>query len=173
MFTERASQLFRSFRKREYRQAFAAEVGTGLATQIKLLREARFGRQKDLADHLRMKQAQVSQLESPDYGRFSLSTLLRLAGAFDVPLIVRFGNWSELADWHGNLSKARLAPQDYEQESAALQTVTNRDTDGTVAQLRLPILTTVSRSNIISLEDCAREASGTSDFLLVAQSGVR
>lgn len=112
-----ARQLFRSFGNREYRRAFAAEVGVELATQIRMLREQRFGRQQDLADRLGKRQETISQWENPDYGRYSLSTLRSLADAFDVPLIVRFGTWSELADWNAHISPASLAPLPYEEEA--------------------------------------------------------
>jgi hypothetical protein len=46
-----------------------------------------------------MNQNAISRLESPDYGKPTLTTLKRLAGAMDVALIVRLIPFSELIDW--------------------------------------------------------------------------
>jgi hypothetical protein len=65
-----------------------------------------------------MKQAQVSRAENPDYRGTRISTLGKLAEAFDVALIVRFAAFSELADWLATLSRDSFEPASYEEESS-------------------------------------------------------
>lgn len=101
----------------EYRNLFAGElVGTSLAFQIRRLRDARGFTQDELAQLADKKQETISQWENPDYGRYTLSTLKTLAGAFDVGLLVRFVSFSELADWTIDVSPERLTPPSYEEE---------------------------------------------------------
>lgn len=51
-----------------------------------------------------MASERITVLEDPNYARFTLSTLLRLADALDVALIVRFAPFSELLKWASHLS---------------------------------------------------------------------
>ncbi|MBI4311360.1 MAG: helix-turn-helix transcriptional regulator [Chloroflexi bacterium] len=109
-------QLLESLKDTEFRKAFAADIGTGLAFQIRLLREKRGWTQEELARRAGKRQETISQWENPDYGRYTLSTLMELANAFDVGIIVRFAAFSELVDWTVNLSPERLAPPSFEEE---------------------------------------------------------
>ena len=65
---------------KEYRDFFVEEeINTGLAFQIRRMREAGGWSQEALAERLEATQAGISRLENPGHGRFSLSTLKRLA----------------------------------------------------------------------------------------------
>jgi len=81
---------------RSYRFAFVAErVRSSIALQVRALREQRNRMtQKQLGDTLGMAQTWVSKLESPDYGKMSVATLLRLAEAFDTDLEIKFRPFS-------------------------------------------------------------------------------
>jgi transcriptional regulator with XRE-family HTH domain len=109
-------QILRSLENREYRREFAADVGTGLAFQVRLLREARGWTQEELAHQMGKRQETICQWENPDYGRYTLKTLSELAAAFDVALLVRFAPFSELVDWSVNLTPERLAPASFDDE---------------------------------------------------------
>jgi hypothetical protein len=70
-----------------------------------------------------MNQNAISRLESPEYGRQTLTTLKRLAAAMDVALIARFVPFSELIDWVSGtprkisgLTAAALAIPNFESE---------------------------------------------------------
>jgi len=70
-----------------------------------------------------MNQNAISRLESPDYGKPTLTTLKRLAAAMDIGLAVRFVPFSELMDWVSGsphvlegLTHAALAVSDFERE---------------------------------------------------------
>ena len=109
-------QILRSLENREYRREFAADVGTGLAFQVRLLREARGWTQEQLAHQMGKRQETICQWENPNYGRYTLKTLNELAAAFDVALLVRFAPFSELVDWSINLTPERLAPVSFDDE---------------------------------------------------------
>jgi transcriptional regulator with XRE-family HTH domain len=70
-----------------------------IAYQIRATRDLLGWSQEQLAVEVGMNQNAISRLESPDYGKPTLTTLKRLASAFDVALVVRFVPFSELMDW--------------------------------------------------------------------------
>ena len=117
MTTNKQWQFITNLSDPEYRKAFVDEmVGTGLAFQIRRLRNARSLTQKALADQMGNNQVTISQWENPGYGSYSLSSLKQLASAFDVGLLVRFVSFSELADWTIDVGDERLTPPTYEDE---------------------------------------------------------
>jgi len=114
----RRGQIASSLRDKEYRDFFVTEeIDTGIPFQIRAIRQARGWSQEELAARMGLTQASISRLENPDYGRFSLATLKRLASAFDVALAVRFVPFSRLVDWATNLSSEDLAVPDYEHDA--------------------------------------------------------
>ena len=116
-FTPEWRQIAKSLQDKEYRTVFVSEqVDTGLPFQIVATRKRRRWSQQDLADRTGMTQATVSRLESPSYSRFTLSTLKRLAAAFDVGLIVRFVPFSEMVDREANLSQHSLAVPSFDED---------------------------------------------------------
>jgi hypothetical protein len=63
-----------------------------------------------------MHQERISQIEDPNYGKLSLSTLKRIASAFDVGLVVRFVPFSELAEWELSLSSESLKVSSFNED---------------------------------------------------------
>jgi len=114
-------QIWESLDDEEYRRAYADEVGTTLALQIRMLRERRALTQQQLADLIGKRQETISQWENPDYGRYTLSTLRSLAEAFDVAPVFRLGSFSELVDWVADLSPDKLAPPSFKEDRTARQ----------------------------------------------------
>jgi transcriptional regulator with XRE-family HTH domain len=112
-------QVWKSLEDEEYRREYSADVGTGLAFQIKLLREKNGWTQEALAERTGKQQETISQWEHPDYGSYTLSSLKTLAAAFDVALMVRFAPFSEVVEWNANLTPDRLAPPSFAEEQAA------------------------------------------------------
>jgi transcriptional regulator with XRE-family HTH domain len=55
--------------------------------------------QEELAEKVGMNQNAIHRLENPNYGKPTITTLKRIAAAFDVALIVRFVPYSQLVDW--------------------------------------------------------------------------
>jgi transcriptional regulator with XRE-family HTH domain len=69
----------------------ASTLDKNLATQIRAIRDRQGLSQERLAELAGgMNQNAISRLESPTYGKPTITTLKRLAAAFDVGLVVRF-----------------------------------------------------------------------------------
>jgi transcriptional regulator with XRE-family HTH domain len=118
MFSAESRELMNALADEEYRREFVSEnVATGLAFQIGHLRDSRGWTQEELAERMgKARQETISQWENPNYGRYSVSTLKKLAAAFDVALIVRFAPFSELASRTVRLTAQDLAPPSFEEE---------------------------------------------------------
>jgi transcriptional regulator with XRE-family HTH domain len=85
------SKLLARFRDRGYRQAYVDSfLDAYIATQIKVLREQRELSQTELAEKARMKQSQISPMEDVNHTSWKISTLKKIAKAFDLVLVVRF-----------------------------------------------------------------------------------
>ncbi|MCH9050721.1 MAG: helix-turn-helix transcriptional regulator [Proteobacteria bacterium] len=113
------NRLLRELRDKEYRDAYVeGHVRAGLAFQIRALRESRNWSQEEVGRRAGNKlQSVIARLENPDYGKFSLSTLLELASAFDVGLLVRFVPFSELLNKVSNLSLEKLAAPSFDADT--------------------------------------------------------
>ena len=85
-------QIISSLRTKTDRDLLVeTEIETGTAIQVHALREREGWTQAELADRAGMRQARISLLESLDYeGSVNVKTLVKLAAAFDVALMVRF-----------------------------------------------------------------------------------
>lgn len=79
-----------------------------LAAQIAAFRKAAGMTQVQLAERLGTAQSRVSAIESGDYSSWSLSTLRKLAEAFDVALAVEFVSFKNAV---GRIEKS--GPQDF------------------------------------------------------------
>jgi transcriptional regulator with XRE-family HTH domain len=94
---------------KSYRHAYADEsLNLSIATQIKVLREQRELRQKDLAELAGMKQSMISRYENVNYSSWSINTLKKLAEAFDVMLDVRFRSFRDLVTLTQEFSRETL-----------------------------------------------------------------
>jgi transcriptional regulator with XRE-family HTH domain len=114
-------QLISRLHNKEARDAVVEqEILAGLPFQIRALRRDRGWSQHQLAERLGMTQEGVSRLENPNYGRFSLSTLTRLASAFDVALVVRFQPFSALVDWVTDPHRDTLSVPDFDHDRGLL-----------------------------------------------------
>lgn len=93
-------QLLTSLMDKDYRHAFVQErVRSSVALQIRSLRDQRHKMtQKELGDAIGMAQTWVSKLENPEYGKMTVSTLLRLANEFDTDLEIKFRPFSSTVD---------------------------------------------------------------------------
>jgi transcriptional regulator with XRE-family HTH domain len=85
--------------KAEREKFVESHVTKGIAHQIRVLRETFQMSQTDLASKVGMNQNAISRLESAEYGKPTITTLKRLAAAFDVGLVVRFVPFSEMVNW--------------------------------------------------------------------------
>ncbi len=102
----------------------ATVIRQGLAIQIRETRLSRGWTQEELARRIGTSQETISQLEDPNYGRYTLKTLRRLAAAFDVALTCRFVPFSELSDWVTTMSPESLAVPDFDHDPGTTPKVT-------------------------------------------------
>lgn len=119
MITKLLQKLKASRKRREL--FVAGQIKTGIPFQIRALRDKKGWTQGELGAQLGMTQTNISRLESPGYGRLNITTLHRIAAAFDVGLIVRFVPFSELIGWVDKLSPDALAPKSFDEEIAMLE----------------------------------------------------
>ena len=107
-------RLLTELEDKEYRDAFVeGHIRTDAAYQIRALRTSRHWSQEELANRGDTTQSVIARLENPDYGKFSLTTLLKLASGFDVALLVQFVSFSELLDRTRDLSPEGLNAPSY------------------------------------------------------------
>ena len=113
-------RLLSGLRDRAYRALFVeTQIETVIPFQIRTMRVSRGWTQKQLAERAEMAQGRISLLESVNYeGAVNVKTLVKLAEAFDVGLVVRFAPFSEIAEWSTTISKEHHDVPDFETEFA-------------------------------------------------------
>lgn len=97
----RREQIVASLNDKIYRDAFVADqIRIGVPLQIRAMRDERDLSQEVLGTMMSppMKQESVWRLEKPEKSNLTIGTLLRVASALDVALVVRFVPFSELID---------------------------------------------------------------------------
>lgn len=120
MSTSKRLRLIDRLRDAFYRRAFLAEhLQKSLPFQIRAMREQRGWTQEHLALRCGKRQEWISKLENPNYGRFSLQTLLDVAAGFDVAFTARFVSYSELLDWYTTRNQAPIPSFDDDRDIAS------------------------------------------------------
>ncbi len=77
-----------------------------IPAQIRALRlKSETPRQEDLAREAEMKQSRISTMENPGAVNFNLETLIRLASALKVGLVVKFVSFSDMLRWENECSQ--------------------------------------------------------------------
>lgn len=114
------NKLLDKLRNKEFRGAYvSAHVRAGVAHQIRALRNERNWSQEELGKRSGKPQSVISRLEDPDYGKLSVQTLLDLASAFDVALMVGFVAFSEMLEKIQDVSPERLAVPNFSSDMRA------------------------------------------------------
>jgi transcriptional regulator with XRE-family HTH domain len=114
-------RLVEELKNKKFRDAYVAEhVKTSVPIQIYILREQRYWNQTQLAERAKTTQTVISRLEDPDYGRLSISSLLKLASAFDVALLVKFVPFTRLFEEFEDTSPEALLAKSFTEELAAI-----------------------------------------------------
>jgi transcriptional regulator with XRE-family HTH domain len=113
-----APNLSTSFDDRDFRASYVSHhLRNFLADQIHALRGGRS--QKAFGEVIGKPQSVVSRLENEDYGRVTLQTLLDIAAALDVALLVRYVDFPTFVRATADFSEEAFAPQPF--TSAALR----------------------------------------------------
>lgn len=151
-------KLLERLRDKEYRDFFVSETNRRLiAEQIREMRDDRGWTQEELARASGKVQETISQLENPNSGRPTLTTLQRLASAFDVALDVRFVSFGELAERLDRLSPEELAVPGFHHElnmvESTPQSAYVNDTVGHVSLIIAANSTTTTKDSRIVIKD--------------------
>lgn len=89
-------RLSRFQESKEYRASYTTgRVRLAIATQIRALREQFSTTQDAFAEKIGKPQSVISRLENPDYGKMSVQTLLDIAEALDITLVVKFMSYDK------------------------------------------------------------------------------
>ncbi|MCA1625274.1 MAG: helix-turn-helix transcriptional regulator [Acidobacteria bacterium] len=149
------NEKIEELKDRESRQFFYEEhIETGLPIQIRELRKKRKLTQKELAKLAECDQSNVSDWENPNYEYTpQIGTLKRLANAFDVPLIVRFGSWEELLTWDSDLSSKKIAPEKFDDAIEELEQSAKPNGDNDSISVIQPTVVTKSKFRVITGKD--------------------
>jgi transcriptional regulator with XRE-family HTH domain len=116
-------RLFAKLKKKAYRDAYTVEhVKTTVPLQVRTLREQHEWTQGKLAAEARTTQTAISRLEDPNYGNLTLNTLLKIAAALDVGLLVKLVPFSRLLQEFQDLSPAALSAPSFMEELQKLET---------------------------------------------------
>lgn len=111
------TRLIKRLKDKRFRDAFvSSRIDTGLAFQIRALRQKEKFSQEALGEKLGTSQNAICRLESPDYGRASISTLKKIASVFDVALVVRFVRFSTLVNDILDLSTESVIVDKFEED---------------------------------------------------------
>ncbi len=83
-------------KSKKYRDAYLeAQVHTWISYQFRALRKSMGLTQKEMAKKIGKPQSVVSRLENEEYGKVSVQTLLDVAHAVDVALLVQFVSYPD------------------------------------------------------------------------------
>lgn len=117
-FVSRNSLTTKLIANKKYRDAYVLEhVKNGIPSQIRALREQREWKQSELGERAGKQQHGIARLEDPRIGhKLSIKTLLELASAFDVALLVKFVPFSRLVKEYEDVSPDALSAESVSDE---------------------------------------------------------
>jgi transcriptional regulator with XRE-family HTH domain len=92
------------------------EIRRGIPVQIREMREARGWSQGQLGELIGKPQNNISRMENTRDTYLSIKTLVEIASAFDVGLLVKFVPYSEVLRWTDNHSLDTVVPKSYADE---------------------------------------------------------
>jgi transcriptional regulator with XRE-family HTH domain len=118
----RISLVRKLLSNKQYREAYVAElIKNGIPFQIRALRDQRAWTQAELGERAKKRPNAITRLEDPNYGKVTLRTLLEIASAFEVGLLVKFVPFSRLLKEYEDVSPAGLSVQSILDERAILE----------------------------------------------------
>ncbi len=101
----------------EYRASYAESfMNSWIAAQIKVIREQRGLSQQQLAELIGSKQAGISRLENVNYTAWKVSTLARIARAFDIRLKISFEEFGTLPEEVVGFDRSSLERVEYQDD---------------------------------------------------------
>lgn len=123
MIATLSKKLIEKLTRKSYRDEYVAEnVKTGIAYQIRALRDQRGWSQKVLATAMDKPQSVVSRMEDPDYGKLTVQSLLEVAAAFDVALLVKFVSLPDMINKTRDVSPKALEAVSFDKTQLVART---------------------------------------------------
>jgi transcriptional regulator with XRE-family HTH domain len=117
--TKLAERLLAS---RKVRDAYVYEhVRNGVPFQIRALRKDRDWSQAELAEAASTSRTVITRIEDPNYGKLTLKTLLEIASAFEVALLVKFVPFSRLVREYEDVSSVALSAKSVSDKDEAIE----------------------------------------------------
>jgi transcriptional regulator with XRE-family HTH domain len=114
-------RFFEKLARKGYRDAYVSEnIAMLLSHQIRALREQRGWSQRKFAEELGSHASVVNRYEDPEYGKLTVKTLLDIAKAFDVGLIIRFVSFPRLIAQTRDVSPEALQVESFNEEQFAV-----------------------------------------------------
>lgn len=154
-------ELKRKLRDKKYRDAYVAEhITTGIPYQVKTLRTERGWTQEKLGEKTDKPQNVISRLEDPNYGKINLGTLLDLASAFDVALLVKFTSFSRFVEEFRDVSPENLTVRSFDDEMEMLDNATSASTalEAEIEKLEKEILGTFEKLSVSRSKNQAEDS---------------
>jgi transcriptional regulator with XRE-family HTH domain len=113
--------VIRLLTNKKSRDAYVYEhIRNGISFQLRALREQREWSQDDLAKATKKSRTTITRLENPNNDQLTLNTLLELASAFDVALLIKFVPFSRLLKEYEDVSSQALSAQSIGKEKRRL-----------------------------------------------------
>jgi len=110
----RSASLAAKMHSKAYRDAYvASHTRQFLARQIRVFRGGRS--QMQFGEMIGKRQTVVSRLEDPNYGKWTLQTLLDVARKLDVAVVVRFVDFPTFVELTNDMSDNAARPRAYDQ----------------------------------------------------------
>lgn len=111
--SRRVTSLAKKLRSKKYRDSYlSSHIRMFLANQLSSLRGEMS--QQEFGQLLGKPQPIVSRLQNPDYGKYSLQTLLEIASKLDVALLVRFVDYPTFLKITSDFSDEALRPASFD-----------------------------------------------------------
>ncbi len=111
--SHRVASLATKLRSKKYRDSYlSSHIRMFLANQLASLQGEMS--QKEFGQLLGKPQPIVSRLQNPDYGKYSLQTLLDIASKLDVALIARFVDYPTFLKFTNDFSDEALRPAKFD-----------------------------------------------------------
>lgn len=106
---------------KEYRDAYVeSSTYSWLAYQIRALRKQRGWTQEHLAHVAKIDTTTIGRMENPDNDSIRISTLLKLASAFDIAFTARFTDFQGLAAAQSDLTPRAMRVEPYDDAGAMI-----------------------------------------------------
>lgn len=154
---ERSKMISKLTKRRDARESYIrSKLSVLLPAQIRSLRLRREMKQADLGAEAEMKQGRISVLERIGEVSFSVETLIKLASALRVGLIVKFVPMSEMLAWENSFMPDEFDALPIEEDLAF--------TMPEIKQVQMPVY------NICRSEHFSWRASGSSEQLGTASA---